>query len=244
MSVPTPVPRGKATVVARGATKRLRHSQKAEYLSPSEPAQPLLYYRFNTTNRRSQMLPAVIHTTQNTPRVQRRRMSCLICSLVLLIVLALGLVMSWFFVVQPFIQQRVQEKLETSLTQAEENVHPPPFFMSGVTVPIQEQTITDLLTSNVPSSYPISKENVRITPNGIKLDFQAEGLPSTISAVPYVEQEHLAVRDVHIDGIASLAISPDELTDLLNKHLASAQNRFQHPLTNVQLKDGEMDVTF
>ena len=190
------------------------------------------------------MLPAVINTF---PRSQKRRHGlggCFAWALAILVLLLIGLGMSWFAVIRPSIHNMAQTELNIGLDRTEESIHPPSLFLAGIIVPIQEHTITDMLVSSLSPSDPIKNPVTHITSNNIRLDFELYGFPCTISAVPQANNGHLVVSNVNIEGIIGLIMSPDEITTLLNEHLMDAQARFQHSVTNVQLKDHEMDLTF
>ena len=50
------------------------------------------------------------------------------------------------------------------------------------------------------------------------------------------------MSNVTVEGILALIMSPDEVTSLVNRHLADAQARFAHPIIQVSLKDHELDL--
>jgi len=190
------------------------------------------------------MFPAVINTF---PRSQKRPHGlggCFAWALAILVLLLIGLGMSWFAVIRPSIHNMAQTELNVSLDRTEESIHPPVLFLAGIVVPIQEHTITDMLVSNLSPSDPIKNPVTHITSSNVRLDFQLYGFPCAISVVPAVNNGHLVVRDVNIEGIISFIMSPDEMTTLLDTHLMRGQELFQHSVTNVQLQDQEMDLTF
>jgi hypothetical protein len=152
--------------------------------------------------------------------------------------------MAWLFVIRPPLHSLAVAEINTVMDRKEADIHPPPFFVSGIPIPIQEQTLTDLLTPNGGASNPIKNPVAHITPSNIRLDFQAYGFPCAITAVPRVDNGHLVVSDVNIEGIVRFIMSPDEMTTLLDTHLSHAQELFQHSVTNVQLQNQEMDLTF
>ncbi len=181
------------------------------------------------------------------PRSQKTRHGpgyCFVWALGILVLLLIGVSMGWFFVIRPSIHNTAQTELNAALDRAEGDIHPPSFFLPGIIVPIQEHTITELFVLNLAPSDPIKNPVTHIIPNNIRLDFELYGFPCAISAVPQADNGHLVVSNVNIEGIISFIMSPDEMTTLLNKHLMDAQARFQHSVSNVQLKDHEMDLTF
>jgi hypothetical protein len=189
----------------------------------------------------------MVSPTVNTfPRPQRRRfgLGCIAWSLLILVLLLFGLSMAWLFVIRPPLHSLAVAEINTALDRTEEDIHPPPFFLPGIPIPIQEHTLNDLLMLKGGASNPIQNPVAHITSSNIHLDFQVYSFPCTITAVPRVDNGHLVVSDVNIEGIAGFIMSPDEMTTLLDTHLSHAQELFQHSVTNVQLQDQEMDLTF
>jgi hypothetical protein len=185
-------------------------------------------------------------TVRPFPRPQQRRhgLGCFVWSLLILVLLLIGLSLAWLFVIRPPIHDLAVAEINAALDRTEEEIHPPPLFLPGIPIPIQEHTLTDMLMLNGGSSNPIKNPVAHITPNNVRLDFQVYGFPCAITAVPRVDNGHLVVSDVNIEGIVGFIMSPDEMTTLLDTHLSHAQELFQHSVTNVQLQDQEMDLTF
>lgn len=189
------------------------------------------------------MLPAV-NTFPHSQGKRHGLNSCLVWGLMILILLAIGLTISWFAVIRPSIHTIAEEKLNSALDQAQENIPPPFLFLPGMTIPIHEQTLTTLLVHNLESSSPIKNPVAHITSSNVRLDFQLYGFPCAVTAVPQITNGQLSVTNMSIEGIINLVMSPDEMTTLLNTHLTHAQELYQHSVTNVQLKNQEMDLTF
>jgi hypothetical protein len=190
------------------------------------------------------MLLAVVNTLPYSQKKRHGLSGCLVWALVILALLLIGLTISWFSVIRPSIYAIAEEEINTALDRAEGNVPPPLLFLPGMTVPIHEQTLNEMLLRNMDSPSPIKNPVAHITPSNVRLDFQLYSFPCSVTVVPQVTNGHLAVTNVKIEGIISLVLSPDEITALLDKHLTHAQELFQHSVTNVQLKDQEMDLTF
>ncbi len=95
-------------------------------------------------------------------------------------------------------------------------------------------------------SDPVQQAQMHITPNLVRLDFQVFGLPCAVTGVPEVvgsqPNGRLVLSNVTVEGIVALIMSPDEVTSLVNRHLADAQARFAHPIIQVSLKDHELDL--
>ncbi len=178
------------------------------------------------------------------PQKRRHGLGCIAWSLLILVLLLLGLSMAWLFVIRPPLHNLAIAEINTALDRKEENIYPPPFFLPGIPIPIQEQTLTELLTPNGGASDPIKNPVAHITPSNVRLDFQVYGFSCAITGVPRVLNGHLVVSDVNIEGIVRFIMSPDEMTTLLDTHLSHAQELFQHSVTNVQLQNQEMDLTF
>lgn len=169
---------------------------------------------------------------------------CLTWAFAILALLLLGLSLSWFLVIGPSIHTIAKTELNLSLNRAEANIHPPLLFIPGIVIPISENTITETIRNNLSSSDPIKNPVIHITANDIYMNFQLYGFPCIITAVPQVTHGHLGVNKVSIEGIIKFIISPDDITTLLDTHLTHAQELFQHSVTNVQLQNQEMDLTF
>jgi hypothetical protein len=190
------------------------------------------------------MFPTAGNTFAHSQRKSHNLSNCFVWTLAMLIALLIGLSAGWFLVIGPSIHAMAMRELNLSLDRAEANIHPPLLFISGIVIPISEQTITQTMASNLSPSDPIKDPVTHITPNNISINFQLYGLPCNITAVPQVTNGHLGVNKVSIEGVLELIISPDDITTLLDTHLTHAQELFQHAVTNVQLQNQEMDLTF
>jgi hypothetical protein len=123
---------------------------------------------------------------------------------------------------------------------------------AGTTIPINEDAINNLLVLNLNPSSPVQQPQTRITTQNITLSFQFEttilsqryGFPISISMVPTAENGKLVAKNVQVNGILGLVMSPDELTGILNKHFADAQNKLGKTITGAQLKDQVFELTF
>lgn len=160
-------------------------------------------------------------------------------SLVVLVILLIGLSAGWIFWIRPAVHDVAQGKLDTAMTNAAQEI-PPQSQLSGL-ISLKEDTITTLIASKLASSNLIQNPVVHITQNDVRLDFQLFGLPCAISLVPQVENARLVVSNVKVEGIISLFMSSDEMKERLNKYL---QQYLHYSVTNVQLKDHEIDLTF
>src|SRR6476660_101806 len=118
-------------------------------------------------------------TAGNTfARSQRKsRSGCLAWTLAILMLLLLGLSLSWLFVISPSIHHIAKTELNLSLDHAEANIHPPLLFIPGIVIPISEHTITEMVVNNLSPSDPIKNPVTHITPNDIDINFQLYGFP-------------------------------------------------------------------
>ncbi len=72
------------------------------------------------------------------------------------------------------------------------------------------------------------------------MEFQINGIPSAVTGVPQVQQNKLVMTNITVEGLAALFLTPDDIQSLANNHLAQAQQKLNHPILSVQLKDREM----
>lgn len=190
------------------------------------------------------MFPTTGNTFAHSQRKSHSLSGCFAWTLAILVLLCLGLSMVWLFVISPSIHTIAKAELNLSLNRAEANIHPPLLFISGIVIPISEHTVTEMIMSNLSPSDAIKDPVTHITPNNISINFQLYSFPCVITAVPQVTNGHLGVNKVTIEGIMSFILSPDDITTLLDTHLTHAQETLQHSVTNVQLQNQEMDLTF
>jgi len=180
---------------------------------------------------------------QNIPPRRRRRIGCLARTIITLLVLLILFGGGWFFILRPYLHALVQNQIDQVLTTAVDQIPPtlPPIPI-GSTIPITETLINNLFVLNSSPSDPIQNEQAQITPDGLRVYFKAYNFPCAVMAMPHVKDGQLSVDNVTVQGIALLVMSPDEMTTLLNKHLADAQQRLNRPITAVNLKDHELDL--
>lgn len=213
-------------------------------LSSPEYPQPLLYYRLNTTTKGSQKLPAVVNRTDYNSRRRRGCGGCIVGGLSSLIVLLLVIGAIWIFALRPYAHNIAQSELDNALTSAVNQLPAqakqlPP----GSTIPVNENTINNLIVLNLTPSNPVQHPTTSISGQNVRLDFQLYNFPCAVTMVPTLNNGQLTVSKVGIEGIFSAIMSPEEMTSLLNKHLNDAQSRLQRTVSNVQLKDHEVDLT-
>lgn len=179
-----------------------------------------------------------VFATDTRPRRGRGCLGCLISLLILLIVVGA----LWFFVARPYLHNIAQTQLDQALTSATaqmpaavSQLPPGPFL-------VQEQTLNNLIALNIAPSNPIQHAQAHITSSNMQLDFQLYGYPCSITGVPKAVNGELTMTNVTVNGVIALIMSPDELTPLLNQHLATAVQKMHHKVLAVQLKSQELGL--
>lgn len=175
----------------------------------------------------------------------RRRKHRLTRALLIIIAVLLVLVASWFIALRPFLHGLVQAQLDGVLSNSVNQINPA--IVATIprgprTIPVTEADANSFIAPNTTASDPIQQLHITITPAGLRLDFQAYGFANTITGVPQALNGELVMTNVTVQGIASLLMSPDELTATLNAHLHDASTRLQRSISGVILKDHEMDI--
>jgi zinc-ribbon domain len=179
-----------------------------------------------------------------TRRRKNRFMQILLISLAALLIIILLLVAGWFVVLRPYLHGQAQNEIDGAFSNAITQINPTQGLIviaSGAPVVITESSANSFIASNT-SSGPIQQMHMTITPAGLKIEFQTYGFTSTITAVPQVVNGQLVITNVTVQGIASLVMSPDELTTTLNAHLQDISSALQNSFSSVILKEGEMDI--
>lgn len=215
-------------------------------LSPSPLPSPLSYYQANKIQTGANMFPATINANPNSaPGATRRRSrgGCFLGCLTAIVMLLLLLVAGWVFAARPYIHNIVQSQLDTAMSSAVQQIPAEAAQLApGSTIAVQENTLTNLIVLNLAPSNPVKQPATRITPSGVRLEFQVYGTPNAITGVPKVVNGQLVMTNTTVEGLVGLIMSPDEITALLNKHFMEAQGRLKHTIKSVQLKDQEMDL--
>ena len=204
----------------------------------AQPAQsPRDFYQSSEANRGARS--AVV----NAPR-PRNRAGCVLGCLGALLVLVLLLAATWIFALRPYIHDVAVTQMDSAMTNAVNQIPviglpiPP-----GTTLPVSEGVINALLSNNTADSGAVQGTNIQITSNQVLLDFKLYGQDCTITSVPQMQGGKLVATNVAVTGIASLVLSPKDITTLLNSHIEDAQTRINHRITNIHLVDQEIDVT-
>ncbi len=202
---------------------------------PATPRNPAHGYPFDQT-------PQTSVPQTNTPR-KRRLSGCLIRALIVLVILIILVAGGWYFGARPYLDAMAQSKLNSVLTQAVNNIPAQASLLPNEQVKIPEGALNNLLVLKSSPSDIVQNPHLSITPNTMQFTFQVYGMTSTATGVPTVSNGHLVVTNVTISGIAGFFLSPDELTTIVDQHLADAQSKINHSITAVQLKNQELDLT-
>jgi hypothetical protein len=186
---------------------------------------------------------------------------CLTRLALALVLLFAALAAAWFFVLQPAVHRIVISKLDNTMTQAVDkipNLPTVPAPLRSRLPPLKftlqdsalENTLENILKLNIAPSDPIQDPVVHVNQNGVRLEVNAHlnflpfTFPCAVSFLPALDaQGNLVAQNVQIEGIANLALSPDELTTLLNKHFSDAINKLNHPISSLEWKEGEVEIT-
>ena len=216
--------------------------------SPSAPQPQAPYYQSTqpiTPGSGKGGRPVTIPAIEST-RPRRRRGGCLIGCLVTLLILAMLVLGGWIFALRPL----AQNQIDLALTNAVNQIPPTAALSPPGTVVVHENAVNSLIVLNSAPSDPVQNVHMIITPSDVELDFQVQAsigtqtfsVPGSVTAVPQVSNGQLVVTQVQVSPLVALVVSPDELTTLIDKHLADAQARFKHRIMSVLLKNHELDL--
>ena len=176
--------------------------------------------------------------TGTRPRRRRGCFGCLL-SLIILVVVVGAL---WLLVARPYLHNIAQTQLDQAMTSATAQMPaavtqlPPGIFL------VEEQTLNNLITLNIAPSNPIQHAQAHITASNMQLDFQLYGYSCSITGIPQAVNGELIMTNVTVSGVIALIMSPDELTPLLNQHLADTLQKMNHRVLAVQLKNQELGL--
>jgi hypothetical protein len=131
-------------------------------------------------------------------------------------------------------------KLDSVLTNSVNRIPPEVAVAPAGPVHLSENVINNLLALGSPSDDVVKNTQIHITSAAMSLQFQVFGFTCTVTGVPKVVQGQLVVTNVTVDGIVGLIFSPDDITALVNRHLAEAQAKIQHAITSVELGNQEL----
>ena len=178
-------------------------------------------------------------------RRKNRLMQVLLILLAALLILLLVLVGGWFVILRPYLHGVAQNEVDGVFSSATNLINPITVAVIATShrpVIITETDANNFIAMNSTPSDPIQQVHMSITPSGLRLEFQTYGFTSTITGVPRVVNGQIVMTNVTVQGVASLIMSPDELTNELNADLQQVSATLHRPIAGVVLKNQEMDV--
>ncbi|HEY6286315.1 MAG TPA: zinc ribbon domain-containing protein [Ktedonobacteraceae bacterium] len=194
-------------------------------------------------------MPSTRAQLSSPPLPMRRRknrlMQVLLILLAALLILSLILVGGWFVVLRPYLHGVAQNEVDGDFSSALNLINPLAVAViatSHMPVIITETDANNFIALNSTQSDPIQQIHMTITPAGVRLEFQTFGLTSTITGVPRVVNGQIVMTNVTVQGVASLIMSPDELTKELNADLQQVSATLHRSIARVVLKNQEMDI--
>ena len=176
------------------------------------------------------------------PRRRRRRGRGCLTGLITLIVLLILIGGGWFLLARPYLNNLATTKLDNALTDAVNHIPVEVAAAPAGAVPVPEKLLNNLLVLSSSPNDLVKNMQVHITASQMRLEFSVFGFSCAVTGVPQVNAGHLVITNVNIEGIAALILAPDEITTLVNRHLADAQQRINHSIVSVSLKDQELDL--
>jgi hypothetical protein len=172
------------------------------------------------------------------------RAGCVLSGLIVVVLLLVIILGGWLFIGRPLAHSIVEQELDKAMSAAVEKIPTQAALLpAGTMLPVQENALNNLIVLNLSPSSPVQQPTTRITPTGIRIEFQVYGQQCAISGVPTVVNGQLTATNVQVEGLLGLILSPEELTAQLNRHLGDAQARLKHSMRSAQLKDHELDLT-
>ena len=174
-------------------------------------------------------------------KTRRRGRGCFV-GLTIILLLLLVLVGGWFLLLRPYLNNQAQNKLDSVLSDAVNHIPAQVAVAPAGSVKVTENLLNNLLVLNSSPNDIVKNMQIHITPNTMNMQFQVYGFDSTVTGVPQAKQGHLVITNVTVDGVAGLILSADEITALVNRHLADAQARINHSVVSVQLNNQEMNL--
>ena len=169
----------------------------------------------------------MVSSGSTPPQPRRRRGGCLTTSLVTLIVVALLLTAGWFFGLRPYFHAMAQNQIDQAFTDAVQRI--PPQISQAPEGPftLTEDLFNNLIQINMPPNSIVKQVAAHITTSNIDIEFQVYGMQCAVTGIPQVVNKQLVATNVQVNGILGLIMSNDEMTAILNKHLADAQAKLQ-----------------
>lgn len=203
----------------------------------------------------AQPMPPQIGSMQSagTPQgkvASRRKRKWPLRLLITLIVLIVLLTGGWFLAGRPILHSVAQNQFDQLIASQINTLLPLPTAITSLQV--TEGQLNNLITLNHAPSDPVQNAVAHVAPaviasdgsytGGVELDFQLFGFGCSIKGIPVANNNEIVMTHVQVSGILSLVMSSDEMTTLLNGHLADAFGRLRRQVTGVTLKSQEIDI--
>lgn len=243
-TIPTPLPQPASPQWNQPVTAQPQYAPQGQWM-PQAPTQYVPPVAAQPGSMQSMRMPpgAV------APARRRRRwpLRLLITLLILVVLLAGG----WFLLGRPILHSVAQNQFDQLIASQVNLLVPlPPAVSSSLTV--TENGLNNLITLNHAPSDPVQNAVAHIAPavvasdssytGGVELDFQLLGFACSIKGIPVASNGQMVMTQVQVGGILSLVMSPDEMTALLNGHIHDAFSHLRREVTNVVLKNQELDI--
>lgn len=239
------------TPVSQAQPQATRREPAASFMNEPPTTPPATVFQQNppqppVSTQRAMPGVATLSSTDDNyirrPRRRRRGRGCLLGGLITIIVLLILIVGGWFLIARPYLNNLAQTKLDSALTDAVNHIPPEVAAAPAGPVPISENLLNNLLVLSSSPNDLVKNMQIHITATQMRLEFQVYGFSSAVTGVPQVDHGQLVITNVNIEGIASLILSPDDITALANRHLADAQQRIKHSIVAVNMKNQELDL--
>lgn len=181
---------------------------------------------------------------ENVAKRKRRRGGCILGCLTTLVLLFLLVGAGWIFVARPYLHGIVQSQLNQAMENAVESVPTlPPQLPPPGPLSVTDAQLNDLLARNLVSSSPVQNAHAHITSGAIRLTFDAYGQSCAMSVTPVLNQSgQLVAKNVTVEGVMGLVMSPDEMTTTMDSYLSKAQSRINHPIKRFQVGENAIDI--
>jgi hypothetical protein len=149
----------------------------------------------------------------------------------------------------------VENKLENVMTRAVDRIpslppFPHPHRAPTLTFTIGEGLLQKLVEEKIVKEEPLQDPVVHIDQQGVHLAFTLHlkffpiPLAGAVSFQPALDnQGKLVAHEVRVSGIASVALTPDSLTRLLNRHFLDALTKLHTSLSWIDVQQGSVSIT-
>lgn len=176
---------------------------------------------------------------QEQPK-RRRGRGCLISSLVA-IVLVVALLVAGRLIVNNLVISQMNQTISDAINNIPAAVSVLP---GGTSQTITETQVNNLITNHASASDPVQNVTIHLTSNNMQINFNVYNFSSTITTVPQIQNGKLVATNTTVQGLASLILSSDDITNLINTQINNLQTHIQHTITAVTLENQAIQLTF